>query len=104
MMHGLAAKPRIAAAKYEALHTLPARMEGNPRADQMAVIFPAHCIEQVHRCDVAFAALCRCDTTHAADGDRARRKGLSGNPLNDGVERHAMAAHEIGRASCRERV
>src|SRR5215467_9299880 len=60
----------------------------------MVVILAARCIEEVHRCDVALAALGRGDAPHAADCDRSYRKALFGDPLDDGIERHTMAAHD----------
>ena len=48
----------------------------------------------MHRRNVALATLSRYDSSHAADRDRASSKALLGEPFNDDVERHAMAAHD----------
>ena len=56
---------------HEALHALPAFHQSEAGAQQMGVVGGAGRIEQMHRRQIAFAALRRRHAAHAADRERA---------------------------------
>src|SRR5262249_55841185 len=60
----------------------------------MAVVLAAHHIEEVYRCNVAFAALHCCDAANAANRDDARRKALIDKTTDHDVEPNAVASHD----------
>jgi hypothetical protein len=56
-------KAPIIWAVNEALHAIPALLQHKPRALEMNVVEPAPCIEEVNRCEVAFASFDSRDPT-----------------------------------------
>ena len=73
-----------------------------PGRKQMHVVDTGRRIDQMHGCEIAFAAAHCCDAAEAADGDGARRKAALGERAHDDIERNVVAAHddEIGRPRC----
>src|SRR5262249_59935231 len=95
-----ALEARVAGAEAETLHALPALDQREPRFDQVRVVGRTGRIEQMHRREVAFAALGSGDAALAADRDGARGKAFVGERAEHGIETDAVAAHddEIWRA------
>ena len=93
-----AREARVARPVDEALHALPALHQREARAQQMRVVDAARGIDEMHRREIAFAALGRRDAAQAADRDGARGEAPLGERAEHRVERDAMAAHdhEIG--------
>ena len=97
---GLSFEALVARAKEKALHALPAFHERKAGREQMLVVNAGSRIDEMHRREIAFAALRGADAALAADRDGARGKAALGERPDHDIERHVVAAgqNEIGRA------
>src|SRR6185437_10689475 len=71
LLYRLSFEAHIALAEYDALHAPPARHQLEAFAQERRVVGLALVVKEMDRCEIAFAALGRRQTTEAADRDRA---------------------------------
>ena len=101
ILGGASLETLVAGPEQHALHPLPALHQRDAGREQVLVVFAGCGVDQMHRRDVALAALRRCDTALAADRDGACGKSTLGQRAHHHIERDVVTAHDDDVRSAR---